>query len=71
MASTAPNAKLKEDAPAVNTGSIPNPAVTAMGPRKKKKKMDMKQFPYPTEDIKLVRLFYCLGLKDIWRTTNG
>ena len=25
-------------APAVNTGSIPNPAVTAMGPRKKKKK---------------------------------
>lgn len=38
MASTAPSAKLKEDAPAVNTGSIPNPAVTAMGPRKKKKK---------------------------------
>ena len=25
-------------APAVNTCSIPNPAVTAMGPRKKKKK---------------------------------
>ena len=24
-------------APAVSTGSIPNPAVTAMGPRKKKK----------------------------------
>ena len=25
--------KLKEDAPTVNTGSIPNPADTAMGPR--------------------------------------
>jgi len=25
--------KIKEDAPAVNTGSIPNPATTAMGPR--------------------------------------
>ena len=25
--------KVKEDAPAVNTGSIPNPAQTAMGPR--------------------------------------
>ena len=26
---------IKEDAPAVNTGSIPNPADTAMGPRLK------------------------------------
>jgi hypothetical protein len=25
--------KVEEDAPAVNTGSIPNPAQTAMGPR--------------------------------------
>ena len=25
--------KVKEDAPAVSTGSIPNPAVTFMGPR--------------------------------------
>ena len=25
--------KVKEDAPAVNTGSIPNPAQTSMGPR--------------------------------------
>jgi len=25
--------KVKEDAPAVSTGSIPNPAVTSMGPR--------------------------------------
>ena len=27
--------KVKEEAPAVNTGSIPNPAQTAMGPRLK------------------------------------
>ena len=30
--------KIKEDVPANNTGSIPNPADTVMGPRKKKKK---------------------------------
>ena len=29
-------------APAVNTGSIPNPTVTAMGPRKKKKDLYAK-----------------------------
>ena len=30
--------KIKEDAPTVNTGAIPNPADTVMGPRKRKKK---------------------------------
>lgn len=32
-------------APAVNIGSIPNPAVTAMGPRKKKKKGGLETIP--------------------------
>jgi adenylate kinase family enzyme len=35
MYATATKMAMKEDAPAVSTGSIPNPAVTSMGPRLK------------------------------------
>ena len=37
MADTAPGTKLKEDAPGTSIGSIPNPAVTSMGPNKNNK----------------------------------
>ena len=37
--------KIKEDAPTVNTGAIPNPADTVMGPRKKKKRKNNDSNP--------------------------
>lgn len=53
--------KVKEDVPAVNTGSIPNPAQTAMGPRftttnvidrrKKKRPALLKRFSRFVEDV--------------------
>ena len=47
--------KVKEDAAAVNTGSIPNPADTAMGPKAKQTRMYDKRHKMDKPPVLLKR----------------